>query len=232
MKKGLGIAVGFDERDKYRYSRMMKRPCPSWVFAIPLATIALSSCSFNYGAGPGAEDPYPEMILSGVVAERYESAAVSLEFSADVLEIYDEDRLWAANGARFTQFDAPGSGAVESEASASVLIVDDKNGVYSLGGEVRFSVASEGIVFSAPALRWTKETHRLVGAVDGEVTVEENDGTVIRGRGFFADTLRRAYDFSGPVSGTLSSTDAETPANVAASADAMDGIPAQGVDQP
>ncbi len=212
----------------------MKRPRPSWVFAIPLATIVLSSCSFNYGAGPGAEDPYPEMILTGVVAERYESAAVSLEFSADVLEIYDEDRLWAANGARFTQFDAPGSSAVESEASASVLIVDDKNGVYSLGGEVRFSVASEGIVFSAPALRWTKETHRLVGAVDGEVTVEEDDGTVIRGRGFFADTLRRDYDFSGPVSGTLSSPDAVASADAVASGDAVvsDGVSALGSEQP
>jgi len=161
------------------------------------------SCSFNYGNEVFENKLIPELVLTDVKASRYKDARLSLLLSADKLEMYDSDQIWAGEKVSFLQYASDGSGTLEAEGQAGILLVDDASDVYSLGENTTFHSIKDNLVFSADDLRWTKQTHRLSSPVDGKVEVEKSDGSKISGTGFFADTLARVYEFSKPVTGTL-----------------------------
>lgn len=193
---------GFDENEESRYSNPMKA-----ILGFALANCAFfflfSSCSFNYGNEADMGAIVPEMILTDVAASRYEDARLSMVLSAETLEMYDSDELWAGEKVSFVQYADDGSGSVDAEGAAGILLVDDSNEVYSLGMNATFHLLTDDLFFRAEDLRWTKKTHRLSSPIGGAVEIEESDGSVIRGTGFFADTLARTYEFANPVSGTL-----------------------------
>ena len=165
--------------------------------------LQLVACSFDYGSGTAGENAVPEMVLTDVSASRYENAKLSVVLDAGKLEMYTSDNVWAGESISFTQYAQDGSGKVDAEGSAGLLLVDDTNEVYSLGDKVSFHLLSDDFLFRANELRWTKKKNRLSSSDDGEVAIEESDGSVIKGSGFFADTLARTYSFSKPVSGLL-----------------------------
>lgn len=161
------------------------------------------SCSFNYGNDTFGTKIIPEMVLTGVEASRYKDARLSMVLSADTLEMYDSDQIWAGEKVSFLQYASDGSGTLEAEGQAGILLVDDASEVYSLGENTTFHSIKDNLTFSAEDLRWTKQTHRLSSPVDGKVKIEKSDGSIISGTGFFADTLAREYEFSNPVTGKL-----------------------------
>lgn len=165
---------------------------------------SLSSCTFNYSDGTGLGPAIPDMVLTDVSARRYEDAKLSLVLSADTLEMYDADGVWAGEGVSFTQYSDDANDAddgIEAEGSAGFLLVNQDEEVYSLGDGISFHLLTDDLFFTANDLQWTKKAHRLSGSANGEVSIEESDGSVIRGTGFVADTLARVYGFSDPVSG-------------------------------
>ena len=177
---------------------------------VPLALISISvcipvlgACSFDYGAGLSGGNVVPEMVLTDVSASRYENARLSVVLDAGKLEMYTTDNVWAGEKISFTQYAQDGSGKVDAEGSAGLLLVDETHEVYSLGENVSFHLLSDDFLFRANELRWTKKSNRLSSSESGEVAIEESDGSVIKGTGFFADTLARVYTFSKPVSGQL-----------------------------
>lgn len=161
----------------------------------------LASCSFNYAEGDGEGKTLPEMVMVDAAARRYEASRVRIEFRARTLEVYDSDKVWAAEGASFKEYDSSGSGDVRAEGTAGVLVIDDGSGIYSLGRGASFRVSDGDFAMNASDLRWSKGDNALAGPEDGLVEVRERDGTTVRGTGFFADTLRRSYRFSGQISG-------------------------------
>ena len=192
----------FDENTDYGYSNCMKN-VPLALLSIPFCSLALAACSFDYGAGTAGENAVPEMVLTDVSASRYENARISVVLDAGKLELYTSDNVWAGENVSFTQYAQDGSGTVDAEGSAGLLLVDDTNEVYSLGENVSFHLLSDDFLFRANDLRWTKKKNLLSSSDEGEVAIEESDGSVIKGSGFFADTLSRTYAFSKPVSGVL-----------------------------
>jgi hypothetical protein len=183
-------------------------------------SIPFLSCSFNYTDGLDGAKAYPDMEMSGVSLSRYEDARVSLVLSAGVLELYDSDKVWAGTDIAFTQYAKDKDGKVESEAQAGLVLIDDGASLYSLGDDVRFHVVKDDISVEAPELQWAKKTNRLSGSDSGEVEIREGDGTVLKGVGFFADTLSREYWFSNAVSGDMvkKDDDGDSPKNAPASA--------------
>lgn len=165
--------------------------------------VLFASCSFNYAEGLDGEKPYPDMEMTGASLSRYEDARLSLALSAGMLEIYDADRVWAGSDVSLVQYKGDGSGQIESEASAGLVLIEDSNATYSLGGTVRFHLVKDDMLLLADDLRWEKSTNRLSGTKSGEVEVSDGDGTVLRGTGFSADTLSREYRFDNPVSGEM-----------------------------
>ncbi len=143
------------------------------------------------------------MVLNDVKVERYEKARVSIQLEAGSLEMYDADKIWAAENVSFIQYAADGSGTVESSGFAALMLVDDKAEVYTLGKETEVHLISDNLLMKASDLKWSKKTNRLSGSKTGEVEIAKDDGSLIRGTGFFADTLSRSYDLSRTVSGQL-----------------------------
>lgn len=146
-------------------------------------------------------ESYPEMILEDAIVERYENSSLSIKVNARVLEIYDKDRMWAGSDVAFTQL--AGNGEIDSEGSAGLLLIDNNSEVYTLGNGSRFTLVADGMTLSAPDLRWVRKTQQLYGTVDGEVEITKEDGSVMRGTGFYADTLSRAFALEGGVSGSM-----------------------------
>lgn len=145
----------------------------------------------------------PDMVLDGVSAYRYENAELSVFLSADSLELYDLDRTWAGAGISFVQYENGYGLIVEAEGTAEFLIVDDRKNVYSLAGESVFHVVKDALFLRASGLRWLRNDHFLVGLSDGIVEIEKQDGSVVSGTGFVANTLARKYCFNDSVSGLL-----------------------------
>jgi hypothetical protein len=172
------------------------------VMVFPLLLV-FSACSFNYSDGTGTGPAIPDMILTDVSASRYEDAKLSMILSANILEMYDSDSVWAGEKVSFVQYSSDTEGEVEAEGSAGYLLVNRDEEVYSLGENISFHLLTDDLFFKANDLQWTKKAHRLSGSANGEVSIEESDGSVIRGTGFVADTLARVYAFSDPVTGQL-----------------------------
>ncbi|HNY21909.1 MAG TPA: hypothetical protein PKO22_07135 [Treponemataceae bacterium] len=172
---------------------------------VPLCIAAFFSlsCSFDYSDAADKEPPQPEIVLDEAVASRFSSARLSVAFSAERLELYDADSIWAGKNITFTQFSEDGTGTVEAEGKAGFMLVDNANEIYSLGDSVVFNVKSEGMLFDAPDLRWEKKTNWLYAPKDGLVTISRDDGTTIQGTGFIADTLGWRYEMNQSAEGTM-----------------------------
>jgi len=168
--------------------------------------ITLASCSFDYRDEALSGEPSPEMVMINAEASRYENAEKSVFFSAAVLEVYDSDRVWAAESVQFVEYSDDGTGTVEIEGGAGILLIDEKDEVYSLGEQTSFFVREDGIRMNASDLQWAKKRHCLYSADSGIVEIIKDDGSTIRGTGFFADTLSRSYLFKRDFSGVIVTT--------------------------
>ncbi len=146
-------------------------------------------------------------IAGRTLGSENEDAKLSMILSADMLEMYDTDGVWAGENVSFVQYSGDTPDEVEAEGSAGFLLVDQDEEVYSLGEDISFHLLTDDLFFTANDLQWTKKAHRLSGSANGEVAIEESDGSIIRGTGFVADTLARIYEFSDPVSGQLVNED-------------------------
>lgn len=193
-----------------------------------LAVFGSSSCSFDYGTATGKDDLVPEMVLESMTADRYENAALSVALSAQTLEMYRADRIWAAEEISFIQYATGGTGEIEARGSAGILSVNDADEIYTLGDGVTFELLGDNLFVSANDLRWSKTERTLRGTRSGEVVISMDDGTLVRGVGFFADTASRTYEFTDSVSGMLVS--GENPD--APSADSLDENAAGGSFEP
>ncbi len=194
-------AFRFDETLEYRYSGHMNA-CRLAAF---LTTIVLTfaSCSFNYTEGEGEGKILPEMVISRAQATRYEDAEISMVFSAGTLEVYDSERVWAGENVSFVEYDSDDSSSIAVEGSAGMMLIDDKNEIYSLGNSATFYMKKDDIRLSAPDIKWAKKINRIAGSELGIVEIREEDGSTIQGAGFTADTLRREFLFSRDVSGSM-----------------------------
>ncbi len=165
------------------------------------SSLTLAACSFDYSSGADSGRAVPEIVLRGADASRYEDGAVSVTLTAETLEMYAADDVWAGERVSFTQFDRNGN--VASDGSAGLLLVDNAAESYSLGNGLLFHVWDDDLFFRASDLQWSKKTHRLSGGAGETVSVEKSDGTELRGKDFFADTLARTYRFASGVEGKI-----------------------------
>ncbi len=193
----------FDERAGNGYSGAMRAATALLRISSGIASMLFLSCSFDYGNGAADTAPVPGLVMETARAERYENSRLSVVIEADVLEMYDTDRIWSGSGVYFLQYAQDGTGLLEAEGSAGLLLVEDAKKRYTLGGGTRFRYYPDGITLAAPDLRWDKSSSLLQGPEDGMVLLEKDDGSRVEGRGFSADTLERSYRFGSSVSGAM-----------------------------
>lgn len=181
----------------------MRLLSPRFPVFIGSLLLICASCSFNYGTDGGEGPPVPGLVIENAHARRYEAGNLSVVIDARTIEMYDSDQVWAGSDVSFQQFSSDGTGSLEAEGNADILLVDDADAVYTLGGSARFRYVPDGIALETSDIRWEKDSARLSGSADGVVRIEKDDGSLIEGTGFFADTLAREYRFERSVSGAM-----------------------------
>lgn len=203
------VREAFDETFEYQYIGSMK-PFKKFFFFAAFLAFSLTGCSFNYTEGKRADEMVPDMILADVIAYRYENSELSIQLSARELEMYDTDEIWAGADVSFVQYDTKDSSVIEAEGSAGFIIVNDSSEEYLLGKDAVFHLARDNFFLRASGLKWNKKEHTLSGPVDGDVVIEKEDGSLINGTGFTADTLQYSYSFNNSVQGLLVTGISET----------------------
>ncbi len=159
----------------------------------------LTACSFNYSEGSGSSVP-PDMTFSRTKATRYSDGKKTMEITAESLEIYNPEKIWAGERISFTEYQE--NGKEPNSSSAGLMLLDEKNEVYTLGDGVVFNLPEDNMKVKAGDLRWNKKEGFLSSPVDGSVEIESG-GITAGGTGFFADTKDRTYRFSRAVSGKM-----------------------------
>ena len=169
--------------------------------AVLLFPAISAACSFNYTALDAGTSQPPDMVFMDVSVDRYENSRLSVQVTAALLELYDRDRVWAAETVGFTSYSILHE--VDAAGSAGILMLDDRTSIYMLGNGTYFYVADDDISVHSEALRWSKPSNQLQGPLEDEVVLVKGDGTTLKGRGFRADTLAQEYVFETMVSGVI-----------------------------
>ena len=165
----------------------------------------MAACSFNYSDGEGEKTP--DMVFTGAAAQRYSGGKMTFEIEADTMEVYSSEKIWAAEGVRFAEFDDDGS--EENAASAGIMLLDERNEVYTLGGDVAFYVGEDGLAIRGEDLRWEKNADFISAPAESAVSIT-GKSIAASGTGFSADTQTRSYTFAGRLNGRLIPEDEES----------------------
>ena len=168
------------------------------------AAAVLAACSFNYSDGGGEKTP--DMVFTGAAAQRYSGGKMTFEIEADIMEVYSGEKLWAAEGVRFAEFDD--DGAEQNAASAGIMLLNEQNEVYTLGGDVTFYVGEDDLAIRGEDLRWEKRADFISAPAESAVSIT-GKSIAASGTGFSASTRTRSYAFAGTLNGRLIPEDEE-----------------------
>ena len=164
------------------------------------------SCSLKYSETVNSEDKVPEFVFEETDMIRYESNRPTLEVTAGVLEQYKESNASYAKDISFKAYDKKGK--LTTEGSCGLLYADTDKKIYQLYDDINLYNADEKMRFYANSLMWNERTEQLISGRGDMVKVEKDD-TVIRGSGFSASGISKAFSFKGNVVGTIETTEEE-----------------------
>ncbi len=168
------------------------------VLLLVLPALSFFACSFDYENIDSSKTP--DMVLTGVVAERHSGGKKTFEITAAIMEIYSSEKIWAADTVSFREFSDEGS--EENSASAGIMLLDEKNEVYTLGGTVTFYAGEDNLTIRGEDLRWNKRENFISAPVESKVEIT-GENIAASGSGFSANTQERSYSFSGRITGML-----------------------------
>ncbi len=162
------------------------------------AAAAFLSCSFNYSDAEGGKTP--DMVFSGAIAQRYSDGKKTMEIEAATMEVYISEKIWAAENVRFAEFSDDGT--EENSASAGIMLLDEQNEIYTLGGNVTFYIGEDDLAIRGEDLRWEKRIYFISAPAESAVEIA-GESISASGTGFSANTQDRSYSFAGKISGML-----------------------------
>jgi LPS export ABC transporter protein LptC len=170
--------------------------------------IALMSCSFDYGQGPGEEADLPNVVMNDVQYVRVRDGSPQVRFEAEMAERYEKRQTMELKNFTFEQFNtaADDINAVGHAGNASVQL---ESGNIHMEDGVRIQVDSEDIAIETQILDWQDKTRQLSGGAGEPVEIHRLDGTTFTGWGFSADVRHRTWTFTDGVEGIYIDTDDE-----------------------
>jgi LPS export ABC transporter protein LptC len=175
------------------------RIVPLWLPVL----VVLASCSIDYkGASTEEQAPagIPDTVAVGILHRVHKDGRLSLEMSAARAESWNAKSQTILTDAHFVEYDEKGAKATEGNARTVVYHTDTENA--EISGAVHVHSAMEKGDVQAESLSWENKTRRLVAPPAEEVTIHNEDGSILTGTGFAGDFMRRQVTFSGPVKGT------------------------------
>ena len=164
------------------------------------AGIVLSGCSPEYQELAESLDAQtPSLRMEEVVVVSVEEGHERFRIEAEELAEYDSAFRRVLEEAEFTEYDDEGD--VSASGTAKRISFDTRTDDAVLEGGVNFTSIEDETSVAADYLEWNDRLRRLTGSETGEVVLESEDGTRIRGSGFSADFPTRTFRFTGGVAG-------------------------------
>ena len=175
---------------------------PAPVVSLLLTLFLISgACSLDYQEmAEDLDENTPSLEMQNVQVVTVENGKEHSRVEAGRLAEFEKTYRRIISSGIFTQYDD--QGFVSAEGRADSISIDTRSDDAVLEGNIRFTSVEDKASVSADYLEWDDENRILMGSPAGEVLLEKESGTVIRGTGFSADFPSRLFRFTGTASGT------------------------------
>lgn len=188
----------------YKIIRVVKFLKPSWTFLVIVSTVVVlcAGCKLDYKDADLAEEmnaQVPNSVLEDFSRVVVRDGKVSYIFSADHAELYDSTKLTYFDNIGFTEYKADGSTGTEGAAQRAVH--DSKTDNIIFDGKIILNSTVQDFVVKSDYLEWNNEAKILKSLDDTEVSIEQGDGSVVKGRGFIADAKGKSFTLLEDASG-------------------------------
>ncbi|MGP1595269.1 MAG: LPS export ABC transporter periplasmic protein LptC [Treponema sp.] len=135
------------------------------------------------------------MIFENVTVRRYVNTQNDLYVQAELLEMYDAEKIWAGKNIVFTRYDEQTYNE-SLKGAAGILYIDEKAEEYYLGKEVYFHLLSDDFFVRSPALVWKKRESLLSAPSNAAVSVKQGEDIAVEGTNFVANTATKSFMFA------------------------------------
>jgi LPS export ABC transporter protein LptC len=188
----------------YKIIRVVKFLKQSWTFLVIVSTVVVlcAGCKLDYKDADLAEEmneQVPNSVLEDFSQVVVRDGKVSYTFSADHAELFDSTKLTYFDNIGFTEYKADGS--TGTEGAAERAIHDSKTDNIIFDGKIILNATAQDFVVKSDYLEWNNEAKILKSLDDTEVSIEQGDGSVVKGRGFVADAKGKSFTFLEEASG-------------------------------
>ena len=188
----------------YKIIRVVKFLKPSWTFLVFVSTVVVlcAGCKLDYKDADLAEDmdeQIPNSVLDNFSQVVVRDGTISYTFSADHAELYDSTGKTYFDNIGFTEYKADGT--TGTEGAAAHAIHDSKTDNIIFDGKIILNATVQDFVVKSDYLEWNNEEKILKSLDDTEVSIEQGDGSMVKGRGFVADAQGKSFTFLEEASG-------------------------------
>ncbi len=176
------------------------------LFFLPAVSLLAGACSLDYQElAEDLDENTPAVEMMGVRLVSVENGREHSRVEAERIADFDKLYKRTIEGGKFTEYDEPGD--ISAEGEAVLITIDTRTDNAVLEGHIRFNSVRDKATVSAEYLEWNDSDRLLSGNPAGEVLLEKEDGTTIRGTGFSADFPSRIFRFAGRASGIWKGSD-------------------------
>ena len=197
----------------YKIIKIVKFLKLSWTFFVFVSLMVLlcTGCKLDYKDADLAEDmdeKIPNSVLEDFSQVVIREGKVSYVFSADQAKLFDSTKLTYFDNIGFVEYKADGS--TGTEGAAERAIHDSKTDNIIFDGRIILNATAQDFVVKADYLEWNNGEKILKSMDDTEVSIEQGDGSMVKGRGFVADAQGKSFTFLEEASGRYYEDDEET----------------------
>ena len=175
-----------------------------WTFLLFVSVVLLlcTGCKLDYKDADLAEDmdeQIPNSILVDFSQVVVRNGKVSYIFSADYAELFDSKGITNFDNIGFTEYKPNGETGTEGAARKATHFSKTDNIIFD--GKIILNATAQDFVVKSDYLEW-KDNNKILKSMDETaVTIEQGDGSVVKGRGFIADAKEKSFIFLEEASG-------------------------------
>lgn len=197
----------------YKIIKVVKFLKLSWTFLLFVSSVVLlcTGCKLDYKDADLAEEmneKVPNSVLDDFSQVVVREGKVSYVFSADHAELFDSTKLTYFDNIGFTEYKADGSTGTEGAAVKAIHDSNTDNIIFD--GKIILNATAQDFVVKSDYLEWNNDAKILKSMDDTEVSIEQGDGSMVKGRGFVADAQGKSFTFLEEASGRYFEDDEET----------------------
>ncbi|GMO52381.1 MAG: hypothetical protein Ta2G_10330 [Termitinemataceae bacterium] len=167
-----------------------------------------ASCTFDYGDTEEYESPLPEITMEDLRYVRVKDAKTIASIEADIGDRYEKRHVMELKNFSFQQYDVD-NGKVDSVGKGGKAVLELDTGNVQMSQEIHIKSESENITIDTEEFDWKDKTKTLTGPENSPVSIEDADGTTMKGNGFSADLRTKTWVFSAEVDGVFVLKDEE-----------------------